>query len=132
MIFKKNKKKDKKKDVPDTYTSISKITAPKQVDNKSFNAEDIDKIVEVWLKEIFVRFKTFYSSVTQVKAVTRTQTMADRYDVICIKNYLHELRITLLSLKGMTEKDLVDILRERINTMFEEKTTDKGLGKFLE
>ena len=129
MLF---KKKDKPVDLPEGFKSISKITMPHTADQGGFTAEDIDKIVEVWLKEVFVRFKTFYSSVRQVKAVTRVQTMADRFEVNCIQDYLHELRITLLSLQGMTEKDLVEILRERINTMMEEKTETKGIGKLFE
>lgn len=130
-LAKKELPKEKPK-IPGGLTSVSKTILPVQTSNAGFTAEDIQLIVDVWLQEMYARFKTFYSSRKQVKAVTRVQTMADRWDVDCIKKYLTELRITLLSLEGLTGKQLVEILRERLNTMIEEKSNESWSDKFLQ
>lgn len=128
-MFKKKEKTEKK---PDPSFTISKSTMPVKPDIEGFTAEDIRLIIAEWLKEDHVRFKTRYTK-RQVRAMTKLQPMADRYNIECLNNVLNEFRIAKLSQEGQSSKELVDILRERLTGMIEEKTSvNKDLGKFFD
>ena len=105
---------------------------PIKSESEGFTAEDIRLIIAEWLKEDHVHFKTRYSK-RQVRAITKLQPIADRYNIKCLKDVLNEFRIAKLSEEGKSSQELVDILKERLTGLMEEKTTvNKGLGKFFE
>lgn len=112
--------------------SISAHTLPVKKEGEGFTAEDIRLIIAEWLKENHVRYKTRYTR-KQVRAITKLQPIADRYDIDCLQNLLNEFRIAKLSEEGQSSKELVDILKERLTGMMEEKATvNKSLGRFFE
>ena len=130
MVF--GKKKEEEKIIPDQGFSISKISMPVKKDGEGFTAEDIRLIIAEWLKEDHTKYKTRYTK-RQVKAITKLQPLADKYKIKCLQNILHEFRIAKLSEEGQSSKELVDILKERLTGLMEEKTTvNKGLGRFFE
>jgi uncharacterized protein YggU (UPF0235/DUF167 family) len=134
MVFGKKKKEKKElKEKPTTNFSISHATIPAQQDSEGFTAEDIRLIIAEWLKEDHVHFKTRYTK-RQVRAMTKLQPVADRYEIDCLQKVLNEFRIAKLSEEGQSSKELVDILRERLAGFMEEKTNVNtgGLGKFFE
>lgn len=132
MIFGKKKHKDIpeniKKPEP-TFNIISSLPAQDREDR--LTAEDIGRIIEKWLAEEFVKFKTRLTK-RQVWAITKLQTIADRYDIGCIQRVLHEFRIAKLSEGGESSKELVSILRERLSTLIEEKGSGSNLGRFFD
>ena len=128
------KKKEKKEVVkkPDPKFSVSYSTMPVKQEGGGLTVEDIRLIIEEWLKEIHVKFKTRYTK-RQVRAITKLQPIADRYQIKCLKDVLNEFRIAKLSEDGQSSKELVDILRERLTGFMDEKTTDnESLGRFFE
>lgn len=130
MVFSK-KKKQKEENFTPSF-SISKSTMPVKNEGEGFTAEDIRLIIAEWLKEDHVHFKTRYTK-RQVRAMTKLQPIADKWNITCIKNLLNEFRIAKLSEEGKSSQELVDILKERLTGLMEEKTTvNKGLGKFFE
>lgn len=131
MLFIFSKKKEEKSS-PDPTFSVSHSTMPYKNEGEGFTAEDIRLIIAEWLKEDHVHFKTRLTK-RQVRAMTKLQPVADRYDIKCLKDVLNEFRISKLSEEGQSSKELVDILKERLTGLMEEKTTvNKGLGKFFE
>ncbi|MBY9021867.1 MAG: hypothetical protein KGD67_12490 [Candidatus Lokiarchaeota archaeon] len=105
---------------------------PVKNEGEGFTAEDIRLIITEWLKELHVRFKTRYTK-RQVRGVTKIEPVAIKYNVKCILNMLLVFRIAKLSEEGQSSKELVDILKERLTGLMEEKTTvNKGYGRFFE
>ena len=126
--------KKKKEEIvnPDPSFSISRSTMPVKNEGEGFTAEDIRLIIAEWLKEGHTKFKTRYTK-RQVRAITKLQPLADKYEIECIQNVLHEFRIAKLSEEGQSSSELVDILKERLTGIMEEKTTvNKSLGRFFE
>ena len=126
----KNKKEEKIN--PEPSFSISRSTMPVKNEGEGFTAEDIRLIITEWLKELHVRFKTRYTK-RQVRGVTKIEPVGLKYNVKCILNMLLVFRIAKLSEEGQSSKELVDILKERLTGLMEEKTTvNKGYGRFFE
>ena len=126
------KKKEQKLEQPNPQFSISHSTMPIKQQGEGYTAEDIRLIIAEWLKPEHTLFKTRYSK-RQVRAITKLQPVADRYNIKCLKKVLTEFRIAKLSEEGKSSSELVDILKERMQGLLEEKTTvNKGLGKFFE
>lgn len=116
------KNEPKKEEKPNPSFSVSHSSMPVQQRGEGLTVEDIRLIIEEWLKEIHVRFKTRYTK-RQVKGVTKMQSVADRYKVKCLQNLLNEFRIAKLSEGGESSKELVSILRERLTGFMDKKTT---------
>lgn len=106
---------------------------PVKKESEGFTVEDIKQIIAEWLKKDHVQFKTRYTK-RQVRAMTKLQPMATKYNIKCLQNVLDEFRIAKLSEDGQSSKELVDILRERLTNWMEEKSSleGSGLGKFFE
>ena len=127
------KKKAEVKEVNPSF-SINRISVPVKKEGEGFIAEDIDKIVDVWLKPEHVDFKTRLTR-RQVRGVTKTQSFYEEYDVKCLKILIYNYLRALLSLEGQSSKELVDILKQRISSLIDEKTTiskNDGFGRFFE
>ena len=133
MVLGLGKKKKKEEEIQhEPSFSISKSSMPVKSEGEGFTAEDIRLIITEWLKELHVRFKTRYTK-RQVRGVTKIEPVAIKYNVKCILNMLLVFRIAKLSEEGQSSSELVDILKERLTGMMEEKTTvNKGYGKFFE
>jgi len=130
MVFGRKKKEKDKEALPSF--SVSKTTLPVKSEGEGFTAEDIRLIIAEWLKPEHTHFKTRYTK-RQVRAMTKLQPLADKYDIKCLKKLLNEFRIAKLSEEGQSSKELVDILRERLNNWMDEKTTTtSNLGRFFE
>ena len=128
--FKKKKTKEIKEVNPSF--SVSNISMPVKKEGEGFTAEDIRLIIAEWLKQSHTKFKTRYTK-RQVRAITKLQPMADRYEIKCLQNVLTEFRIAKLSEEGQSSKELVDILKERLTGLMDEKANvNKGLGRFFE
>ena len=113
--------------------SLHSATLPASKDNEGFTAEDIRLIIAEWLDKKHVHYKTRYTK-RQVRAMTKLQPVADRYNIKCLKEVLNEFRIAKLSEEGKSSSELVDILRERLAGFVEENKniSGSGLGKFFE
>lgn len=131
MVFGKKKDKQEKQEFNPSF-SVSTSTMPIKKEGEGFTAEDIRLIIAEWLKQDHTKFKTRYSK-RQVRAITKLQPVADRYKIKCLQNVLNEFRIAKLSEEGQSSKELVDILKERLTGLMEEKTTvNKSLGRFFD
>jgi len=132
MFKKKEEKQLEKKPVGPNF-SISSYTLPAKTEKEGFTAEDIRLIIDEWLKENHVRFKTRYTK-KQVRGITKLQSVADRWKIKCLQDVLNEFRIAKLSEDGKSSQELVDILKERLTGIMEEKTNinKSTLGKFLD
>lgn len=113
--------------------SLHNATVPATSESEGFTAEDIRLIIAEWLKPDHVDFKTRYTK-RQVRAMTKLQPVADRYNIKCLKEVLKAFRIAKLSEEGKSSSELVDILRERLAGFVDKKTnvSSNGLGKFFE
>jgi hypothetical protein len=132
MVFRKKKKEKEIAKENNPSFSVSTSTMPVKSEGEGFTAEDIRLIINEWLKEEHTHFKTRYTK-RQVRAITKLQPIADRYKIKCLQDVLNEFRIAKLSEEGQSSKELVDILKERLTGMMEEKTTvNKSLGRFFE
>lgn len=99
---------------------------------KSSNiAEDIRLIIAEWLKDEHIRYKTEYKTSGVAHAVSLFQTIAEKHNITCMKNYLKNYRIDNLSVDRQSSKELVEILKERVADINKEEGLDK-ISKFLE
>lgn len=132
-MFKKKKAENVEPEIKQ-FVSVERETMPSKKEGEGNTAEDIRLIIAEWLKEIHVRFKTRYTK-RQVRGITKLQSIAYRYFEItgCLPLLLTEYRIAKLSEDGQSSKELVDILKERLTGMVEEKTmVNKSAGRFFE
>jgi len=72
--------------------SLHNATVPATSESEGFTAEDIRLIIAEWLKPDHVDFKTRYTK-RQVRAMTKLQPVADRYNIKCLKEVLKAFRI---------------------------------------
>lgn len=132
MVFGKKKKTENPPINTDPSFSVSTSITPNKQEGEGFTAEDIRLIIAEWLKQDHTKFKTRYTK-RQVRAITKLQPVADRYEIKCLQDVLNEFRIAKLSEEGQSSKELVDILRERLAGFVEENTTvNKNLGRFFD
>lgn len=92
--------------------------------------EDIKKIIEEWLNKKHIYAKTRLEK-NQVIPVTTLKSVADQYNIKILKKWLMNFQTYKLSEGGESSKELIDILRERVQ---EEDGNDalKNISKFLE
>lgn len=98
-------------------------------ENETTEGENIEEIIKTWLDDKFIHAKTRLTP-NQVIALTILKTLAEKYDVKCIKTLLDNFVRYKLSEGGQSSKELVDILKSR-NEMEDDSELEKAIQPFM-
>ncbi|MCJ7572347.1 MAG: hypothetical protein MUO82_10825 [Candidatus Thermoplasmatota archaeon] len=94
--------------------------------DKESQGEDLAKIIDSWLDEKYVHRKTRLNG-NQVIILTIISSLADKYNVKCLKKLIDKFVTYKISEGGQSAKELVDILKNRL-----EVQSDDSLVKAIE
>lgn len=98
------------------------VDSPSQEDTY----ENMEKAIHAWLDDEHLHSKTRLTA-NQIIALTILKTLADKYDIKCVKKLIDNFCRYKLSEGGQSSKELVDILKNR-----QEIIADSGLQKAIE
>lgn len=90
------------------------------------DAENLSEIIKAWLDDKYIHAKTRLNQ-NQIIALTILKTLAEKYNVRCIKELIDNFVRYKLSEGGQSSKELVDILKART-----EVEMDDSLSKAIE
>ena len=90
------------------------------------DAENLSEIIKAWLDDKYIHAKTRLNQ-NQIIALTILKTLAEKYNVRCIKQLIDNFVRYKLSEGGQSSKELVDILKART-----EVEVDDSLSKAIE
>ena len=110
--------------------SIGKLSLPTVANKEGHTAEDISKIVDVWLDPKHIDRKTRLNK-RQVKAVTIFKGISIRWKIITLQDFLIWYLTYKLSEDGQSSKELENILKARMPELQQDNISSK-LGRFLE
>lgn len=121
------KQEQQNKNTKDVFDRI--FGSPNQSKDKPNEAENVSLIIKEWLSPKHIKQKTRLSK-NQVLSVAILQSIADKYNIKTLKDFLNEFRTSKLSEDGKSSEELEAILKARIPEM--EDNNLERLSKFLE
>lgn len=97
---------------------------------KNTDAENIEKIIDEWLKDKHIHAKTRLTR-NQITSLSILKSIADTYNIACLKKFLKNFQRYKLSEDGKSSEELVEILKERTQPEQEDNLLGH-LGRYLE
>jgi hypothetical protein len=110
---------ERKEILQETFADINEDDTPS-------DAENLAEIIKAWLDDKYIHAKTRLNQ-NQIIALTILKTLAEKYQVNCIKQLIDNFVRYKLSEGGQSSKELVEILKSRTDVEM-----DDSLAKAVE
>lgn len=98
-------------------------------DDEPSEGENLTEILKAWLDDAYIHAKTRLNQ-NQIIALTILKTLAEKYNVKCIKELIDNFVRYKLSEGGQSSKELVEILKSR-TTIEDDDSLSKAVEPFL-
>jgi len=113
---------ERKEILKETFTDINE-------DDPPTDAENLAEIIKAWLDDKYIHAKTRLNQ-NQIIALTILKTLAEKYNVTCIKDLIDNFVRYKLSEGGQSSKELVDILKSRTEVEMDD-SLEKAVAPFM-